>query len=121
MNNINTLKVINSTKNVVICENCGLADRIPTRIKGLIGRKVLKNDEGLVITGCRSIHSVFMQFPICAIFIDKKGKVVKILDNFRTYRMSGYYYKADKVIELPPWKAKETKTEVGDVIIITDN
>jgi hypothetical protein len=115
------MKVLNSTKNVVICENCGLADKIPTRIKGLLGRKGLKNDEGLVITGCRSIHSFFMRFPICAIFIDKKGKVVKILDNFKTNRLSSYYYKADRVIELPPWKAKETKTEVGDIIILADN
>ena len=83
---------------------------------GLIGRKNLGSDEGLVITKCKSIHSFFMKFPICAIFIDKKGTVIKILDNFKPYRISGYYFKADMVIELPSLKAWETGTETGDII-----
>lgn len=111
------MKVINKTKNKVVCNNCSLADTFITRVVGLIGRKELKKDEGLVITKCRSIHSFFMKFPICAIFIDRDGKVVKILDNFKPYRVSGYYYKADKVIELPAGKAAETKTEIGDTIV----
>ncbi len=110
------MKVVNSTKNSVICGNCGIADTLQTRIVGLIGRKTLNNDEGLIITGCRSIHSILMSFPICAIFIDKKGKVVKIIEHFSPYRISGYYFRADKVIELPPYKAAQTNTEVGDII-----
>ena len=112
------MRIVNETKNVVISENCGLANKLGSRIQGLIGRKELKPDEGLLITGCRSIHMFFMRFPICAIFINKKGKVVKILDNFKTWRISGIYFGADRVIELPPWKAKETGTEVGDIIKI---
>ncbi|MGE5329069.1 MAG: DUF192 domain-containing protein [Deltaproteobacteria bacterium] len=110
------MKVINKTKNTIICESCGWADTLYTRAKGLLGRKSIADDEGLVITGCRSIHSFFMKFPICAIFIDKNNKVVKVLENFKVNRLSGYYIKADKVIELPPWKAKNTFTSIGDII-----
>lgn len=114
------MKIINLTKNKIICENCGLADKLKTRIVGLIGRKNISDDEGLIITGCRSIHSFFMRFPISAVFIDKKGNVVKILDDFKINRISGYYYKADKVIELPAGKARQTHTEIGDVIRIIE-
>ncbi len=110
------MKVVNSTKNKLICGSCDVADTLPSRIVGLIGRKILNSDEGLVITGCKSIHSIFMRFPICAIFVDKKGKVVKIIEHFSPYRISGYYFKADKVIELPPYRAAQTETEVGDII-----
>jgi len=110
------LKVINQTKNKVVCENCGLADTLYTRIKGLLGRKSLGADEGLLITGCRSIHMLFMRFPICAIFIDKENVAVKIIENIKPWRISGIYFRADRVIELPPWRAKETGTGLGDVI-----
>lgn len=110
------MKVVNKTKNKTICDNCGWADTLYTRAKGLLGRKSIAENEGLVITGCRSIHSFFMKFPICAVFIDKNNKVVKIIENFTTNRLSGYYIKASKVIELPPWKAKNTGTCLGDII-----
>lgn len=112
------MRVINVTKNKVICEKCGLADKLLSRIIGLIGRKSLGKDEGLLITGCRSIHMMFMSFPICAIFIDKQNRVIKIIDIIKPWRISGYYYKADRVIELPPWRAKETGTKAGDVIVL---
>lgn len=110
------MKIVNKTKNTIIASKGELADKLLSRIIGLIGRKTISSDEGLVITGCRSIHSFFMRFPICAIFINKNGKVVKVLNNFKVNRISGYYYKADKVIELSPWRAKETNTEIGDII-----
>lgn len=111
------MKVINSTRNKVICGNCGLANTLISRSVGLIGRKNLDNDEGLVITGCRSIHMLFMKFPICAIFIDKNNKVVKIIEEIKPWRISGYYIKADKVIELPPFRARQTGTVAGDIIV----
>jgi uncharacterized membrane protein (UPF0127 family) len=110
------MKIINKTKDIVIAKNGQLADKLISRCVGLIGRRKIDKDEGLVITKCNSIHSFFMQFSICAIFIDKNGKVVKILHDFKPYCMSGIYFKADKVIELSPLRAKETGTEVGDII-----
>jgi len=114
------MKVINKTKNAMIAENCGWADTLYTRSKGLLGRKGISDNEGLVIIGCRCIHSYFMRFPICAIFIDKNNKVVKVIENFKVNRMSGYYIWADKVIELPPWKAQSTSTLIGDIIEFTE-
>ncbi|HBY20141.1 MAG TPA: DUF192 domain-containing protein [Clostridiales bacterium] len=112
------MRIVNLTNNNVICENCGLADTLITRTVGLIGKKKLDKDEGLLITGCRSIHSCFMAFPICAIFIDKSNKVVKVIENFKIWRISGWYIKADRVIELPPMRASETLTKKGDKLAI---
>lgn len=114
------MKIINKTNGNVICDDCRLANTVKTRIIGLLGRKSISENEGLIITGCRSIHSYFMKFPICAIFIDKNNNVVKVIENFKINRLSGYYLKADRVIELPPFKASQTGTKAGDKIEIIE-
>ena len=56
------------------------------RAKGLIGRKSLAPDEGLLIPHCNAIHTFFMQFPIDATFYDRNDQVVKIVRNIRPWR-----------------------------------
>ena len=56
------------------------------RIKGLIGTKCLPKGEGMLITKCNAIHTVFMSFPIDAAFLDRDGNVVKTVRNIRPWR-----------------------------------
>lgn len=52
------------------------------RAVGLIGYD-LAPGEGLLIPKCNAIHTFFMSYPIDAIFLDKKMKVVKIVKNIK--------------------------------------
>jgi uncharacterized membrane protein (UPF0127 family) len=63
----------------VVCSACAVADRPAARLRGLLGRRALGIDEGLLIRPASSIHTFFMRFPIDVEFIDRRGVVVKIV------------------------------------------
>ena len=52
-----------------------------------MGRKSLPRGEGLLIPGCRSIHTCFMRFAIDATFLDRDDNVVKTVRNIRPWRL----------------------------------
>ena len=56
------------------------------RAVGLIGRRGLPPGEGLLILRCNAIHTFFMRFPIDATFLDRQGRVVKVVRNIRPWR-----------------------------------
>jgi len=51
------------------------------RARGLIGVKELPPGEGLLIPKCNAIHTFFMRLTIDATFLDKAGRVVKVVRN----------------------------------------
>lgn len=64
-----------------------VARRLGARLKGLIGCTDLPPGEGLLITSCRAIHTCFMRMTIDATFLDRKGRVVKVVRNIRPWRL----------------------------------
>jgi uncharacterized membrane protein (UPF0127 family) len=59
----------------VACERCVVADSFFTRLRGLLGRRELSRDEGLLIRPGSSIHTWFMRFPIDVVFLDRDLRV----------------------------------------------
>lgn len=110
------MKIINKSKNISIADDAKLADDPISRLVGLLNRTSLLPSEALVITDCRSIHMFFMRFSIDVIFIDKKDIVIGLVPSIKPYRMSPYYIKAKKAIEIFPGKIEQTNTEIGDQI-----
>jgi uncharacterized protein len=99
----------------VVAEPLEVADNVVSRGLGLIGRSRLPENGGLLIHGCNGIHMMFMRFPIDAVFVDKKGTVVK------TYRrllpwigLVPLVWRADKVAELPAGAIDRHGIKVGD-------
>ena len=77
-----------------------VAETFFERSRGLIGRDGLAPGKGLWIKHCNAIHMLFMRFPIDAIFLDKKGEIVKIVRNIRPWRFFVWGgWRADSVIE----------------------
>lgn len=64
-----------------------VAHTFAERAKGLIGRRALASGQGLLIERCNAIHTFFMRFPIDATFLDRDGKVVKVVRNVRPWRL----------------------------------
>ena len=70
------------------------------RARGLIGRKSLAADEGLLIPHCNCIHTLFMRFPIDATFFDRKGEIVKVFRDIKPWRLFVWGgWRACKVLE----------------------
>lgn len=114
------MKVINKSKDATLAGNAQMADTFLTRMIGLLNRTRLNNGEALIITKCQSIHMFFMKFAIDAVFVGKEDTVVGLVENIKPNRLSRIFFKANFVIELPVGKIKETGTNVGDRISITD-
>jgi uncharacterized membrane protein (UPF0127 family) len=97
----------------IVCERVVVADRAHRRMRGLLGRKYLREGEGMVLRPGWSIHTAFMRFPIDAVFLDADQVVIKIeheIGPWRTVSCRG----AREVVELPAGECHRRGLEVGD-------
>ena len=72
----------------IVCERVIVADRAHRRMRGLLGRKYLRQGEGMVLRPGWSIHTAFMRFPIDAVFLDRSDRVVKVASDLRPWRIA---------------------------------
>jgi uncharacterized membrane protein (UPF0127 family) len=101
----------------VVCARCRLADRPWTRLRGLIGRRGLGADEGLVLRPVGSIHTLFMRFAIDVVFLDRDYVVVKVVHDLRPWRFAAAR-RAKVVLELPGGAASRKGLKVGERLVI---
>jgi hypothetical protein len=109
------LQVRNVTRRTQLASRLELADRGPSRAKGLLGRKSLARGEGMWIVPCESVHTFGMQFPIDLIYLDRKHCIRKVRHSVAPWRLSACF-SAHSVIELPAGTARETRSESGDMV-----
>jgi uncharacterized membrane protein (UPF0127 family) len=84
--------------NVEICE-AFMAQSFKDRLIGLMFSKAKK--QGLLLYKTKSIHTSFMLFTLDVYFLDKNFKVIKVLCGLKPWRITGYYYNAVYVLEVP--------------------
>jgi uncharacterized membrane protein (UPF0127 family)/CheY-like chemotaxis protein len=97
----------------IVCERVVVADRAYRRMRGLLGRRYLREGEGMVLRPGWSIHTAFMRFPIDAVFLDADQVVIKIeseVGPWRTVSCRG----AREVVELSAGECKRRGLIVGD-------
>ena len=110
------MRIINRSRDTILAEQAWEARTARERMKGLLGRDGLAEQEALYIRPCTSIHSFFMRFVFDAAFINAQGKVLHLIHRMKAWRMSKIAPRAEGVIELPAGKLEETGTQVGDII-----
>jgi len=86
-----------------------------SRRRGLLGRKTMDASEALIIAPCFAIHTAFMQFAIDVVFIDSRGRVLKIVRELPPWRMA-IAPRAHAVIELAAGALKSRDLKVGDAV-----
>lgn len=96
----------------VVCERCVVADSFRLRLRGLMGRKSLSGDEGLLLIGSPSIHTSFMKFPIDALFLNRELEVIAVKPGLRPWRISGRR-KAKHILELRSGEAARRGVGAG--------
>ena len=74
-------------REIILGVDAEIAETFVERAKGLIGRRGLASATGMLITKCNCIHTFFMRFAIDATFLDKSGKVVKVVKGIRPWRL----------------------------------
>ena len=104
-------KCVLFVNNIEIGDNIKIADTFFTRLNGLMFKKTLEKNEGLIINPCNSIHMCFMNFPLDILFITKDNVICDFIENIKPWKISKIYFNAEYVIELPAGtiKAKNIK------------
>ncbi len=115
MKNNNYMQLLNE-KNGIILERVVIADNFSTRLKGLMGKKSLGENDGLLIKPCNSIHTFFMKFNIDVVFIDKNNRIISIYRNMLPWKFSKIYFESQFCIEGNKECFKDLK--IGDKINI---
>ncbi len=112
------ITIHNTRTGVVICTRCKVASSLVARGVGLLDRSGLESGEGLLLKPCSSVHCFFMRFAIDIAFLDGDGKVLKVYDSMKPWRVSTIVRGAKQTLELPSGVLSATDTVVGDVLVV---
>lgn len=107
---------LQTSDGTVVAANIEFADNPWRRFIGLMGRRELPEGHGLCFRPCSSIHMFFMRFPVDAVFVDGDGRIVRLYEPIRPWRVTRFVRHAKAVLELPAGTARTHRLSVGDVI-----
>ena len=110
-----TEPIVRAGDGAVICERCTIADTPLSRMRGLLGRRELGSDEGMLLRPAPSVQTFFMRFPIDVVFLDRNGVVVGVRPEVRPWR-SRSCRRARSTLELRAGEAGRRGVRVGDVL-----
>jgi uncharacterized protein len=111
-------RVTNSTRDTVLAEHSAKATNMVTRGVGLMGRRGLPADGGLIIQPCNSVVSFFMRFEIDVVFVSGDSRVLHMIHAMRPWRTSKIVRGSKLVVELPGGTLSGASTTIGDIITI---
>jgi uncharacterized protein len=96
----------------ILCRRCVLADTPFSRLRGLMGRKQLGEDQGMLLATW-SIHTSFMRFPIDVVFLDRSFGVLRIIPSLKPWRFA-IEWSSHAVLELPARTAERAGLKAGE-------
>ncbi|HUB65941.1 MAG TPA: DUF192 domain-containing protein [Candidatus Methylacidiphilales bacterium] len=108
------LTAINVTRGVQVTDHARVADNAWTKLIGLLRDQSLEPGDGIWLKPCNSIHSFGMKFVFDAIFLDKKLRVVHLMNEMKPGRISRIVFSAQSVLEIPAGVIRQSGTELGD-------
>jgi uncharacterized membrane protein (UPF0127 family) len=88
-------------------------------MKGLLGRSALTPGDGLLLRPATSIHTLFMRFPIDAVFLDRDLVVGKVAPGVMPWRLL-FARRARSVLELAAGEAERRGVAVGQRLVARD-
>jgi uncharacterized membrane protein (UPF0127 family) len=83
-----------------------VADRPSARLLGLAGLRAEQAGAGLLIPGCRSVHTLWMRFDLDIVFLDEGGALLTMLRGVGPRRIV-FERRAAAVLELPHGRVRD--------------
>ncbi|OEF99510.1 hypothetical protein BHF71_08815 [Vulcanibacillus modesticaldus] len=97
-----------------------VADSFFKRFLGLMFKKSLAEDEGMLLTKTRQIHTFWMRFPIDVLYLRKiaknKYEIVGLEENLSPWRISMLNFHSTDVLELKTGSIAKKHIEIGEEI-----
>jgi uncharacterized membrane protein (UPF0127 family) len=94
-----------------------MADAPLPRMRGLLGRRELSSDEGVLLRPAGSVHTFFMRFAIDVVFLDRDGRVVRVAESVPPWRTAAARG-ARAVLELRAGESARRRISVGDLLVV---
>ena len=110
-------RLMNARTGEVVADAAELAVTSASRRRGLLGRDGLDPGAALIIAPCNSVHTFFMRFAIDVVYVDRAGRVRKIVRALRPWRISAAMF-AWAVIELGAGGLDGCDIERGDRLYV---
>lgn len=107
------VRIVSVERGVVICERCELAYSPPTRLRGLLGRRCLEPDEGLMLRPAGAVHTAFMRFSIDVVFLDRGCRVIDVRPRLRPWRAAASR-RSHAVLELAAGESQRRGLQLGE-------
>jgi hypothetical protein len=107
------MAVVRRAGGEVLCPRCLLADTPWLRMRGLLGRSALAEEEGILLRPASAVHTLFMRFPIDAVFLDGELRVLKVAGELRPWRLAACRG-AKAVLELPAGRCARRGLRTGE-------
>lgn len=111
------MRIYNLTQKKEISSEAELAKNFFARARGLLGRKVLEQEQALILPHCQAIHMFFMQFPIDVVFVDGDRRVIGLVKNIPPFALSPVFFRARCAVELPAGTIEKKQIALGDVFV----
>jgi uncharacterized protein len=107
-------KLIQKKTNKIVVEDLKIANGILSRAIGLLGRKSVNPDFGIMFPKCRSIHTHFMRFSIDIIFVDDQNRITELFENLKPWKiLIAKNKKSRHIIEVAAGSIEKSKLTIG--------
>ena len=115
-------RVVNRSKQTTVALEMERAATSWARLKGLLGRKPdeFSAGKGLWIVPSQGVHTLGMSFPIDVVYLGEGGQVIHLYHRLKPHRIAALKLRARSVIELPAGSLARARTEIGDVLEISE-
>ena len=107
-------KLIQTETNQIVVENLKIATGLFSRAIGLLGKRSINSDFGIMFPKCRSIHTHFMMFPIDIIFVDDKNCITELFESLKPWKvLISKNKESSHIIEMAAGTIKRLNLTIG--------
>jgi hypothetical protein len=110
---------VSTADGTILIANLTVADSLLARMRGLLGRAHLESGRGLLITRCNAIHTVGMQFPIDAAFLNRTCRITRIYRNVGPMRIVRGGRGASMVLEVQTGWLDWGRVREGETLVLS--
>lgn len=111
------MKCVLKKNSEVLAEEVEVADSFFSRLKGLMFRQGLLHQKALLLDPCPQIHTCFMRFSIDAVFFDRQGNVLYVVENMKPWRFGRFVRGSRYTLEFMGGTLAG-RVQVGDQLIL---
>jgi len=93
-----------------------IASSFVDRLAGLIFKKSIDKNEGMLFDDCNSIHTFWMRFPLDVIFLESENRIIRIFYSLKPFRITPVIKNSKRVLEIKSGMALELGLAVNDFL-----